>query len=165
FGVVAADNHGESVFKTERLGDFEVTALGVQLLDTIVDGGGITLRSFVEHGGKGSAGILDVEVKLAGLESFVDEERAAEIGLTNDGDAGASFDVLGEKFGQNDLFGEKFGADGDFGLRRPRAGGDEVSEVKEIKKAEESKASAAHVRRPLAFVRGSPGGSRRGGRE
>src|SRR5438132_3347615 len=100
FGVAAADDHGESVFKTERLGDFEVKALGVQLLDTIVDGGGITLRSFVEHGGKGSAGILDVEVKLAGLESFVDEERAAEIGLTNDGDAGASFDVLGEKFGQ-----------------------------------------------------------------
>src|SRR5438876_327584 len=29
-GVVAADDHGESVFKTERLGDFKVKALGIE---------------------------------------------------------------------------------------------------------------------------------------
>jgi hypothetical protein len=38
----------------------------------------------------------------------VDEERAAEIGFTDDGDAGAGFDVLGEEFGEDDLLGEKF---------------------------------------------------------
>src|SRR6267143_122612 len=39
FGVVAADDHGESVFKTEGLGDFEMKAIGVELLDAAVDGG------------------------------------------------------------------------------------------------------------------------------
>jgi hypothetical protein len=39
----------------------------------------------------------------------VDEERAAEIGFAHDVNAGARFDVLGEKFGEDDLLGEKFG--------------------------------------------------------
>src|SRR5882762_7058998 len=39
FGVVAADDHGESVFKTEGLGDFEMEAIGVELLDAAVDDG------------------------------------------------------------------------------------------------------------------------------
>src|SRR5205814_536295 len=66
FGVVAADNHGESVFKTERLGNFKVKAISVELLDAIVDGGRIALRSFVEHGGKRGAGVFDIEVEFAG---------------------------------------------------------------------------------------------------
>jgi len=41
FGVVAADDHGEGVFKAEGLGDFEVEAIGVELLDAVIDGGGI----------------------------------------------------------------------------------------------------------------------------
>src|SRR5437763_165211 len=132
FGVVAADNHGESVFKTERLGNFKVKAISVELLDAIVDGGRIASRSFVEHGGESRACVFNVEVKLPGLKSFVDEERTAEIGLANDGDAGPRFNVLGKKFGENNLFGEKFGANADFGLGRLVACRKEVSEVKKI---------------------------------
>src|SRR5437879_8645507 len=44
FGVIAADDHGESVFKSERFGDFKMKAIGVKLLDAIVNGGGITDR-------------------------------------------------------------------------------------------------------------------------
>src|SRR5438034_7062198 len=65
-GVVAADDHGESVFKAERLGDFKVKPVSVEFLDSIVDGGGIALQSFVEHGGQGRACVFNVEVKLAG---------------------------------------------------------------------------------------------------
>src|SRR5437667_458896 len=165
FGVVAADNHGESVFKTERLGNFKVKAISVELLDAIVDGGRIASRSFVEHGGEGRACVFNVEVKLAGLKSFVDEKRAAQVGLANDGDAGAGFDVLGEKFGKNNLFGEKFGADGDFGLGRLVACRKEVSEVKKIQETEGSEFSARHFRKPLAFVREGRGENRQEAQE
>src|SRR6266436_7877607 len=164
FGVGAADDHGEGVLEAERLGDFEAKALGVELLDAIVNGSGIAMRSFVEHGGEGSTGVFHIEVKLAGLESSVHEERAAEVGLANDGDAGAGFDVLGEKFSEDNLLGEKLGADGDFGLRSMVASREEISEVKEIKEAKESAIGAVHVRRPLAFVREGRGENRRGGR-
>jgi len=96
FGVIAADDHGEGVFKAEGLGDFEVEAIGVELLDAVVDGGGIALRGFIQNGGDGGAGVFNVEVEFAGLECFVDEESAAEVGLALDADAGAGFDVLGE---------------------------------------------------------------------
>jgi hypothetical protein len=128
FGVVAADDHGKSVFETERLGDFEAEALRVELLDAIVDGGGVAGRRFVEDGGEGGAGVFDVEVELARLESFVDEERATKVGLADDGDAGAGFDVLGEELGKDDLFSEEFGADGDVGLLWRAARGQEKSE-------------------------------------
>src|SRR6267378_398866 len=164
FGVVAADDHGESVFKTERLGDFEMEAIGVELLDAAVDGGGITLRSFIQDGGEGGAGVFDVEVELAGLECFVDQESAAEVGLALDGDAGAGFDVLGDELGEDDLLGEEFGADDDFGLRRLVAGGEEVNEVQQIKEAKESEASARHVRKPSGDARGGRGGNRQGER-
>ncbi len=42
--VIAADDHGEGVFEAERLGDFEMEAIGVKLLDAIVNGRGIALR-------------------------------------------------------------------------------------------------------------------------
>src|SRR5207249_4873334 len=42
-GIVAANDHGEGVFEAEGLGDFEVEAIGVELLDAIVHGGGIAL--------------------------------------------------------------------------------------------------------------------------
>ena len=48
--VVAADDDGERVFEAERLGDFEVEVVGVKLLDAVVDGVRITMRSFVEDG-------------------------------------------------------------------------------------------------------------------
>ena len=47
FGVVAADDHGESVFKAEGFGDFEMEALGVELFNAMVNSGRIALRSFV----------------------------------------------------------------------------------------------------------------------
>ena len=110
-GVVAANDHRESIFETERLGDCEIETLGVELLHALVDGDGIAGGRFVEDGGEGGAGVFDVEIDVAGEQSFVDEESAAEIGFALDVDAGARFDVLGEEFGEDDLFGEKFGAD------------------------------------------------------
>ena len=41
--VVAANDHGERVFEAERLGNFEIEALGVVLFDAMVDGGGIAV--------------------------------------------------------------------------------------------------------------------------
>src|SRR4029077_15657207 len=38
FRVVSANDHGKSVFKTKRLGDFEMEAIGVELLDAVEDG-------------------------------------------------------------------------------------------------------------------------------
>jgi hypothetical protein len=156
FGVAAADDHSECVCEAERFGDFEVETLGIELLDAIVDGGGIACRRFVEDGGEGGAGVLDVEVELAGLESFVDEESAAEIGLADDRNAGAGFNVLGEKFGEDNLFGEEFGADGDSRLWRTVTGGGEVKEVKEVKEIKEVKEMrrcAAHVRREPSLAK------------
>src|SRR6266436_8528432 len=74
--IIATNDHGKSVFKTEWLGDFEMEALGVELLDAVIDGGGIALRSFVENGGERRACVLDVEVQLAGEKCFVDKECA-----------------------------------------------------------------------------------------
>ena len=145
FGVVATNDHGERILEAEGLGDFEVEVLGVKLLDAIVDGRGIAGRRLVEDGGEGGAGVFDIKVELAGLESFVDEERAAEVGLADDGDAGAGFDVLSEEFGEDNLFGEELGADDDSGLSRFVASGKEVEEVKETKEVKERGKSAAHV--------------------
>src|SRR6266853_6311691 len=108
FRVIAADDHGESIFKAKRLGDFKMEAIGVELLDAIVDSARIALRSFVQDGSERGAGVFDVEVELAGEERFVDEECAAKIGLSDDGNAGFSFDVLRQEFGEHDLLGEKF---------------------------------------------------------
>src|SRR5260370_38038633 len=43
-GVIAADDHGESILKAERLGDFEIEPFGVTLPDPTVNvaGGGRT---------------------------------------------------------------------------------------------------------------------------
>jgi hypothetical protein len=87
------------------------------------------LRGFIQDSGESSAGVFDVEIELAGFEGFVDEERAAEIGLALDKDAGFGFDVLGKEFGEDDLFGEKLGADGDLGWRRLVAGGNEINKI------------------------------------
>src|ERR1700682_2085291 len=95
FGVLTADDHGESVFETERLGDFEMKAIGGELFNAMVDGVRIALRGFVEDRGECGAGVLDVKIELAGFEGFVDEEGAAEIRLALDWDASLGFDVLG----------------------------------------------------------------------
>jgi hypothetical protein len=144
-GVVATNDHGKRVFEAEGFGNFEVEALGIELFDAIVDGRGIAGRRLVEDGGEGGAGVFDIKVELACLESFVDKERAAEVGLADDGDAGAGFDVLSEEFGEDNLFGEELGADGDSGLWRFVASGKEVEEVKETKEVKERGKSAAHV--------------------
>src|SRR5260370_15727759 len=107
FRVIAADDHGESIFKAKRLGDFKMEAIGVELLDAIVNGCGIALRGFVEDGGQRGAGVFDVEIELAGEKCVVDETRAAKIRLSDDGNAGPGFNVLGQEFGDHDLLGEK----------------------------------------------------------
>jgi len=107
--VALADDHGEGVFETERLGEVEIEFLGVLLFDAIVDlRGRVLARGFVEDGGEGCAGVFDVEIEVAGEEGLVDEEGATKIGFAVDGDVGAGFDVLGEEFGEDDLLGEKF---------------------------------------------------------
>src|SRR5438067_4466410 len=108
----------------------------------------------MQDGREGGARIFDVEVELAGLEGFVDQQRAAEVGFAFDGDAGAGFDVLGEELGEDDLLGEEFGADGDFGLRRFVTSGNEVKEGQEIKEVNESERSAGHVSGKFSWVRG-----------
>jgi hypothetical protein len=45
---------------------------------------------------------------LAGFEGFLAEESTAEVGFALDVDSGASFDVLGEEFGEDYLLGEEF---------------------------------------------------------
>src|SRR5437879_13895319 len=99
----------------------------------------------MQDGREGGAGIFDVEVELAGLEGFVDQQRAAEVGFAFDGDAGAGFDVLGEERGEDDLLSEEFGADGDFGLRRVLTSGNEVKEGQEIEEAKEDDCNEEHV--------------------
>jgi hypothetical protein len=153
FRVVAADDHGEGVFEAERFGDFEMEAVGVELLDAVVDSVRIALLCnslavkiwrFVEYGGEGGAGVFDVEIEFAGEEGFVNEEGAAEVGLAFDGDGGFGFDVLGEELGEDDLFGEKFGADDDLGLGRLVASGSEVKKVEEKKEVKESERGTSH---------------------
>ena len=102
---------------------------------------------FIQDRCEGCASVFDVQIQLAGFESLVDEERAAKVGLANDGDTGASFDVLGEELGEDDLLGEEFGADGDFGLRGFVASGEEIKEAEEVERAED----AAHVRRKCSW--------------
>jgi hypothetical protein len=121
--VVAADDHGESVFEAEGLGDFEMEALGVELFNAMVNSVRIALRSLVEDGRESGAGILDVKIELTGFEGFVDEEGAAEIRLPINRYARFGFNVLGEKFGKNDLLGEELGTDSDFGAAGCTAGG------------------------------------------
>jgi hypothetical protein len=142
FGVGAADDHGESVFESERLGDVEIEALGVALFHALVDGVGVGIIGgrFVEDGGERGAGVFDVEVEFAGEKSFLAEERAAEIGFSVDVDAGAGFDVLGEEFGEDDLLGEKFRADGDVGL-----GGAAGNEREDKREQEESAMHCCNV--------------------
>ena len=110
--VVAANDHGESVFEAERLGEVEIEALRVLAFDAIVDRGAVVAGGFVEDGGEGGAGVFDVEIEIAGEEGFVDEESAAEVGFALDVNVGAGFDMLGKELGEDDLLGEKFGADG-----------------------------------------------------
>src|ERR1700724_72380 len=83
-GVFPADDYGEGIFKTERLSDFEIKTLRVALLDALVDVARVGAGRFVEDGGQGGAGVFDVEVEVAGEESFLAEERAAEIGFAVD---------------------------------------------------------------------------------
>ena len=144
--VVGADDHGKSIFKAEWLGDFELEALGVELLNAAVDRCGIALRGFVEDGGECRAGVFNVKVEISCEKSFVNEERAAEIGFADHGDAGAGFDVLGEELGENDLLGEEFGADDDFGLGRT-AGDKKGREEKEESEAAHEEASFSWARR------------------
>jgi hypothetical protein len=134
FSVGAADDHGESVFETERLGNVEIETLSVALFDALVDGlrVGIVSGRFAEDGGEGGAGVFDVEIEIAGEKGFLAEERAAEIGFAVDVDAGAGFDMLGEEFGEDDLLGEEFGADGDVRLGWAAAG--EAEHTREQKK-------------------------------
>ena len=120
--VVASDDHRECVFEAQRLSDFEMESLGVKLLDAMVDGARIALRRFIQHGCQSGAGVLDVEIELAGEQRFVHEEAAAQVRFSNDGDAGFGFDVLGEQLGKNDLLGEKLGANRNFRLARGIAG-------------------------------------------
>src|SRR5712692_1048807 len=172
FRVIAANDHGESVFEAERLGDFKMEAIGVEPLDAVIDGVrvivmcdtlAVRIWGFIQDGSEGSAGVFDVEVELASKESFVDEEAAAKVGLSNDGDTSFGFDVLRQELGEDDLLGEKFRADGDFGLRRFGASGKKVDEVKEIKEVKESELGAAHVRKLLIYARQIPTASRPGG--
>src|ERR1700682_5199937 len=80
-GVVTANDHGEGVLETERLGDFKIETLAVALFHSTVNIVRIAAGRFGENSGKSGAGVLDVEVEVAGEEGFLTEERAAKIGF------------------------------------------------------------------------------------
>lgn len=123
-GIVLADDHGERIGEAKRLGNVEVVLVGVFLFDARVDRSGSVgwRRGIVEDGRERSAGVFDVEVNISSQQGFVDQKRATEIRLAHNGNAGAGFDVLGEKFSEEDLLGEKFGADGEMGTSGMAAG-------------------------------------------
>jgi len=118
-GVRAANDHRKRVFESERLGNIEVKLLGVASFDALINGArvGVVGGQFVEDSGQRGTGVFDVEVEITREECFLAEERAAEIRFSVYVNAGASFDVLREEFGEDDLLGEKFGADGNVRLR------------------------------------------------
>ena len=130
------------ILEAKGLGDFEIEALQVALLDALVDIGGIAGSSFIQHGGQRGAGVLHVEIEIARLKGFLAQERAAKIGFALDVDTGASFDVLGEEFGEDDLLGEEFGADGDLGFRGATA--EALSERKDAERQKSIQERAAH---------------------
>src|SRR6267154_4093400 len=76
-GVITTNHHGESVFKAEGLGNVEIETLGVALPDAIVNVMGICGRRFVEDSGQCSASVFHVQVKIAGEERFLAQQRAA----------------------------------------------------------------------------------------
>src|SRR6266849_83085 len=93
FRVVSTDDHGESVFEAERLGNFQVEAFGVLLLDPVGDSVRVVVRCdtlvvriwrFIEHGSKRGACVFDVEIELASEQRFMDKKAAAEICFTLD---------------------------------------------------------------------------------
>lgn len=145
-GVIAADDHRECVFKTEWFGNIELETTRVELLHTIVDGGGIALGRFIEDGGEGGTCVFDVEIEIAGEKGFVDEKSATEVSFADNVDAGFGFDVLGEKLGEYNLLSEEFGANGDGGLRWLAAGGGEAKESQEAKGVKDSRKVSAHSR-------------------
>src|ERR1700675_1836900 len=106
--VLATYHHGESIFEPERLGDFKIEALAVQLLYTLVYSGGIAGRTFIKDRIERGAGVLDVKVDLARLHGFVDQQSTAKICFALHVNAGTGFDVLSEQLGKNNLFREKF---------------------------------------------------------
>src|SRR5712692_11553852 len=80
FRIIAANDHGESVFEAERLGDFKMEAIGVELLDAVIDGVrvivmcdtlAVRIWGFIQDGSEGGARVFDVEIELAGEQSFV----------------------------------------------------------------------------------------------
>lgn len=123
--IVTADDHGESVFKAERFGDFERETAGVFVAHTSIDGIRIASGIFTEDGGKSGSGIFDIKIDIAVQHGFVNQESAAEIGFAFDGNPGPRFDVLGEEFGEDDLFGKEFGGDDEMGFARSAARGEE----------------------------------------
>ncbi len=65
-----------------------------------------------KDGGKGGAGVFNVEIKIAGEEALWTRRVPPRLVLRTTGIWVRDFDVLGQEFGEDDLLGEKFGADG-----------------------------------------------------
>jgi hypothetical protein len=129
--VFTSYDHGEGVFEAQRLGDFKIESLAIELLYTLVYGRGIAGRPFVKYGIECGAGVLDVKIDLARLHGFVNEQSAAKICFALHVDAGAAFYVLREQLGENDLFSEKFGADYDLRSWRATRGDERYGEDQE----------------------------------
>jgi len=70
-GVIATNDHGEGVFKTQRLGDGDVVALGVEAPDGVESGLRVTVDGLFEDCCQGGAGVFDVGVDAAGNEGLM----------------------------------------------------------------------------------------------
>jgi hypothetical protein len=105
--IFAAHDHGESIRKTKRIGNFEAEAPAVFLANALVDCNGIAMRAFAKYGSERRAGILDINIHIAAEHRFVYEKSAAKIGFSYYANSGALFDMLREQFRKDHLFGEE----------------------------------------------------------
>src|ERR1700682_220486 len=140
-GIISADDHRESVFKTQGLRNLKSKALRVELPHTLIDGSRIGGGRFVKDGGKCRSSVFDIKIEFACKHGFVNEQGSPEVGFTIHVNAGARFDVLSEKFGEYNLFRKKLRTDTDFGLLRRAAG---TVGPQEESKQERKKAAHAH---------------------
>ena len=122
-GVVSTNDHGEGIFKAQRLRDGDVVARGVEAADGVENGLGIPIDGLLEDRGEGRAGVFDVGVDAAGDERLMADVTAGEIEAAFNFEIGLGFDLLSEEFTEDYLLGEVFCADDGVVGARGRAGG------------------------------------------
>src|SRR5579863_4853967 len=97
-GVVAADDHGEGVFKAERRAGGDLVAGFVETLNCGKDARGVSIKWLLEDGGEGSAGVFNVGVDAAGDQRLLADVAAGEVEAAFDLESRFGYDLLREQF-------------------------------------------------------------------